>query len=989
MADNNLDPESFNRLTDALNELNKTMGQSAGSPYKAQSAAELREAVVKAKIEKTNKERDLEIARLKRSTDAGDKELLNRKLQDKKTEELTKKYQEQSDTLVKLDKAKQKEFNAVEKQLSRQKEIEDAGAKLNDSLKDLAKTTSKTLGKQLFSSSNDQGKFGDTVKALGSGLMNITSKLGWVGKGLGLFGGIILQLVGDALKHNSALNDAYENLSQFGLVDVTGIKGMFDNLQNAGMTVEELGKFSSILTSVSPALATMGTTAAEGAKKVADSFAAIRGGEAERGLRNLGYTSETMVKTFAEYQGMMGKLNLIQGKSTAQVSKESTKYAETLDQLSKLTGESRDAIQKKMDADAMDLAFRLKMQRMLGSTSEAEQKIGREMQAAAEMSHGMGEDMAEGVRDMIASGGGAVTDASVKLQQSTGGAATSIIQQLNAGQISGIEANRQIAEAQHKQLTSISQGSMLFNENLTALGHSAKQEEFYAKIRGKSNEEVARIIKEQQIQEKAELDSQRSANTQGVMTNRNLQQVKDKLNQLIGVNVAGVFELFMKMVNGVAKRLAELLKKIGGPDFTSAFDSSDDIKDQINKTAKELDDVNTKLANANNAKSIYDRDELAYKDNLKKQRDLELALSKETNKDKKTDLEKELRITRAESIALKAKEFNSRLILSHADKEKKALEEQKKLLEQQLLNDKNRFKAKQGEIFGGTQQEDVTAGQISEKTDVASGKLLDFIGKAEGAGYNTKFGGEVTDLTSKSINEIIAVQKQMVAEGKGSSAVGKYQFINSTLERLVDKLKIGKDEKFNPEMQDKLARELIKESGSDKVKEGKMSQKQFADNLAGVWASLPKESGKSVYHGDSMGNKATVTRKQLEEAISTQPVSTQTADAPKTKTADAPETKTQIPGAKLGGMLSGPASGYPVMLHGNEMVIPLPDATGISQVASQSLDNQTKNTFSSSQQSSTSADAVLALLAEKLDSVIDYLRKSNDTQENILTYTKA
>lgn len=909
MADNNLDPESFNRLTDALTELNKTMGKSAASPYKAQSQAELREAVVNAKIEKTNKERDLEIARLKRSTSAGDKELLNRKLQDKKTEELTKKYQDQADTLVKLDKAKQKEFDAIEKQLSRQKEIEDANAKLSHSLEGLSKTALKTFGKQLISGSNDQGKFGDTVKILGSGLIDITSKLGWVGKGLGLLGGIVLQLIGDSLKHNSALNDAYENLSQFGLVDVKGIQGMFTNLQNAGMTVEEIAKFSSILTSVSPSLATLGTTAAEGAKKVAESFTAIKNTDAEKSLRNLGYNSETMIKTFAEYQSSMGRLNLIQGKSTAQVAKESTKYAETLDQLSKLTGESRDEIQKKMDADAMDLAFRLKMQRMLGSNSEAEQKIGKEMRTAAEMSHGMGEDMAEGVRDMIASGGGAVTEASIKLQQSTGGAATSIIQQLNAGQISGIEANRQIAEAQHKQLTSISKGSMLFNDNLVALGHSAKQEEFYASMRGKTNEEVARIMKEQQTQEKGNLDVQRSANTQGVMANRNMQQVHDRLNQLVGVNVAGVFQTFMKMINEAAKQIAYWIKWMKGPDFTDLFMTTEDIQSKIAETTQKFDKANENLEKLKNSG--------------------------------KTDTKTQDKIQRLEKLKL------------------------------DLLQEEIDLKEKLVKVEG-------TFGGQTSKT---SGTLLDKIINVESRGSAT-------------------------AQAKGSSAYGLGQFTKGTFEDLArreDSTVRGKtweQYKSDPALQRQALAELTQRNQAT-LAQNKIAATDSATYLAhflgaGGVSKLYKagddallssvvgpdqiKANESVFRNLTTVRdlKLWAARKMGEDpAVALGTASTQTAS-----------TSSQIPGAKLGGMLSGPSSGYPVMLHGNEMVIPLPDATGISQVTSQSLDNQTKQVFSSNQQSSAS-DAVLELLAEKLDSVIEYLRKSNDTQENILTYTKA
>ncbi len=88
-------------------------------------------------------------------------------------------------------------------------------------------------------------------------------------------------------------------------------------------------------------------------------------------------------------------------------------------------------------------------------------------------------------------------------------------------------------------------------------------------------------------------------------------------------------------------------------------------------------------------------------------------------------------------------------------------------------------------------------------------------------------------------------------------AIGRYQFIPSTLKRLAKKIGAGEHEPFSPRLQDLLADELFKEAGMLAFREGLMSRRQFMNNLAQIWAGLPNSSGRSHYHGYA-GNRATM-----------------------------------------------------------------------------------------------------------------------------------
>ena len=150
--------------------------------------------------------------------------------------------------------------------------------------------------------------------------------------------------------------------------------------------------------------------------------------------------------------------------------------------------------------------------------------------------------------------------------------------------------------------------------------------------------------------------------------------------------------------------------------------------------------------------------------------------------------------------------------------------------------------------------------------------LLDFIAQAEWTGdnYNAIFGNgwqNKIDFTRMTLAEVRNVQRNHAAK-TGSSAIGRYQFMGYTLDRLIIKHGLDRSEKFTPELQDRLAISLLEEKGFNQFKSW---NKSFADMqvwIAQVWASVAKDSsGLSYYHGDKMNNKATSTGRQIAQVL--------------------------------------------------------------------------------------------------------------------------
>lgn len=103
--------------------------------------------------------------------------------------------------------------------------------------------------------------------------------------------------------------------------------------------------------------------------------------------------------------------------------------------------------------------------------------------------------------------------------------------------------------------------------------------------------------------------------------------------------------------------------------------------------------------------------------------------------------------------------------------------------------------------------------------------LLGLIGNAEGTdkgrGYNEvlgygAYGGKEASLVTMTLREIIALQKEIRANPNNphnSGAVGRYQFLESTLKELIEKLGLKMSDYFTPALQDRLALERVRMRG--------------------------------------------------------------------------------------------------------------------------------------------------------------------------------
>ncbi len=148
-------------------------------------------------------------------------------------------------------------------------------------------------------------------------------------------------------------------------------------------------------------------------------------------------------------------------------------------------------------------------------------------------------------------------------------------------------------------------------------------------------------------------------------------------------------------------------------------------------------------------------------------------------------------------------------------------------------------------------------------------QLLSLIARAEAgsAGYNAvQYGARVKPAnlpTQMTLGEIYAWIRATPGQ---PHAIGRYQFIPSTLRRVAAERGFGPETRFTPGVQDVLALVLLEDAGLSEFRVGAMGRRQFMHNLARIWAGLPLPNGRSYYEGHA-GNSATMSWASFSEGM--------------------------------------------------------------------------------------------------------------------------
>lgn len=156
----------------------------------------------------------------------------------------------------------------------------------------------------------------------------------------------------------------------------------------------------------------------------------------------------------------------------------------------------------------------------------------------------------------------------------------------------------------------------------------------------------------------------------------------------------------------------------------------------------------------------------------------------------------------------------------------------------------------------------------SSRLDPREQAILDIVHSAESRSrsgadsYNVIYGyneGHLSrPVTEMTVQELLGEMPTMVRRF-GGSASGRYQFIRSTLQEMVDLGLADPNRRFDAGYQDELAIARMRQVRHlDAFMGGEMSARDFAHHLSQEWAGLPNpNTGRSFYDGYA-GNRSTI-----------------------------------------------------------------------------------------------------------------------------------
>jgi Transglycosylase-like domain len=227
---------------------------------------------------------------------------------------------------------------------------------LNKSMKALG---SSILGVAKAMKDGEQGAsvYNDSINSAADAIDSFAAKFGILGKIIGTLITAGARYAVEVNKQSDALFKTYKEISSSGLADAGGMTTIFENMQKFGYGIEQLGDMTALLKANSKELAAFGGTAASGTKAFADAAGQIQRSDIGRSLQMLGKTPDDLNKGIAGFIKQQQMIGVSSASIQQNLAQKSADYVKNLDLMSKLTGESADQLQAKLEQAQAEDAF--------------------------------------------------------------------------------------------------------------------------------------------------------------------------------------------------------------------------------------------------------------------------------------------------------------------------------------------------------------------------------------------------------------------------------------------------------------------------------------------------------------------------------------------------------------------------------------------------------------------------------------------------------
>ena len=406
-------------------------------------------------------------------------------------------------------------------------ELEEAQKKAAVGMKAFEKASKKAAGdvaKGLGNWAKQVGEGDTSLKSLNK-VVDVTSDaLSGMAKAIPFAGEALaagVKAVGEASKFVlNQLDATAKTFNEFGKVGALGTKGMtglFEQFNRSGMS---LSGFQKAVQDNAQTLARFRGMTASGAEDFSKIVGGIVDSDAGMELRRIGLSADQIGESTGAFVTQQTRLGRSQQMTQQQLTAGTVQYVKELDELSKVTGQSREAIQKQQDAALSESRFRANYETLMAQGNE---KGAKALMALQTQMQGIGPELGQATRDLAS--GAANTDAARKLMASTGGAAQDIIERLKSGQIDQYQAAKELQDASRRTGDAARENARYVERGSSAFIDFAQQ----ADLNNAIITENGQIVKKAQSEQTKGGDKMTDAT---VSAQQNLEQMNRKMQRL-------------------------------------------------------------------------------------------------------------------------------------------------------------------------------------------------------------------------------------------------------------------------------------------------------------------------------------------------------------------------------------------------------------------------------------------------------------------------
>ncbi len=242
-----------------------------------------------------------------------------------------------------------------------------------EALDKLGSTATRLTG-QLYKGEQGAKVFGDAVGDATDAVAQMAFAMGGpLVKALAVLGAGLVKYGRAAAEMSDTLFKSYQGISRAGAAGAEGLAGVFQQLQDFRLSLDDIGQLTELFGQNAQALAMFRGTVFEGAKSLGQLRRGITTSGLEREFMGLGMNTQEINESLVGFVALQSRLGIQQVRDNNKITASLNQYIQETDAITKLTGATRKQQEDAANEAMMIEQFRAKVSQLAaeGQTEEA------------------------------------------------------------------------------------------------------------------------------------------------------------------------------------------------------------------------------------------------------------------------------------------------------------------------------------------------------------------------------------------------------------------------------------------------------------------------------------------------------------------------------------------------------------------------------------------------------------------------------------------